>query len=50
MGDTWYNALQVKGTKRLSHGLTLVSTFAWQKTLDDRHRTGPESRAPRATL
>jgi hypothetical protein len=33
MGDTWYNALQVKGTKRLSHGLTAVSTFAWQKTL-----------------
>ncbi len=33
MGDTWYDALQVKGTKRLSHGLTFVSTFAWQRTL-----------------
>ena len=33
MGDTWYDALQIKGTKRLSHGLTAVSTFAWQKTL-----------------
>jgi hypothetical protein len=34
MGDTWYDALQVKGTKRLSHGLAVVSTFAWQRTLD----------------
>ncbi|MGB6946711.1 MAG: TonB-dependent receptor [Bryobacteraceae bacterium] len=33
MGDTWYDGLQVKGTKRLSHGLTFVSTFAWQRTL-----------------
>ncbi|HEX4274896.1 MAG TPA: TonB-dependent receptor [Bryobacteraceae bacterium] len=34
LGDTWYNALQVKVTKRLSHGVTFVSTFAKQKTLD----------------
>jgi hypothetical protein len=33
LGDTWYNALQVKVTKRLSRGLTFVSTFAKQKTL-----------------
>ncbi len=33
LGDTWYDALQVKVTKRLSHGLTFVSTFAKQKTL-----------------
>ncbi len=33
LGDTWYNALQVKVTKRLSHGVTFVSTFAKQKTL-----------------
>jgi hypothetical protein len=33
LGDTWYNALQVKATKRISHGLSFVSTFAWQKTL-----------------
>jgi len=34
LGDTWYNALQVKATKRLTNGLSFVSTFAWQKTLD----------------
>jgi len=33
LGDTWYNALQVKVTKRLSHGVTFVSTFAKQKTM-----------------
>ena len=33
LGDTWYEALQVKATKRFSHGLTFVSTFAKQKTL-----------------
>jgi len=33
MGKTWYDALQVKGTQRLSHGLTLLSTFSWSKSL-----------------
>jgi hypothetical protein len=33
LGDTWYNGLQVKATKRLSHGLSFVSTFTKQKTL-----------------
>jgi hypothetical protein len=33
LGDTWYDALQVKVTKRLSRGVTFVSTFAKQKTL-----------------
>jgi hypothetical protein len=34
MGDTWYNALQVKATKRLSHGLSFLSTFTWAKSED----------------
>ena len=34
LGDTWYEALQVKATKRLSHGLSFLSTFSWQKNLD----------------
>jgi hypothetical protein len=33
LGDTWYNSLQVKATKRFSHGLSFVSTFSWQKNL-----------------
>ncbi|HXP86311.1 MAG TPA: TonB-dependent receptor [Bryobacteraceae bacterium] len=33
LGDSWYEALQVKATKRVSHGLTFLSTFSYQKTL-----------------
>jgi hypothetical protein len=31
LGDTWYNALQMRVTKRFSRGLTATYTFAWQK-------------------
>lgn len=33
MGKNWYDALQAKATKRLSHGLDVSSSFAWQKEL-----------------
>jgi hypothetical protein len=33
MGASWYDSLQVKATKRLSHGLDFISTFSWQKEL-----------------
>src|SRR5579885_2736007 len=33
LGDTWYNALQVKVTKRLSYGLDFAYNFTWQKSL-----------------
>ncbi len=32
-GKTWYDSLQVKGTKRLSHGLLVNGTFTWSKAL-----------------
>jgi hypothetical protein len=31
LGKSWYDALQVKVTKRASHGLFFFSTFAWSK-------------------
>ena len=33
MGDTWFDSLQVKVTKRFSHGLSLQSAFTWEKEL-----------------
>jgi hypothetical protein len=33
LGNTWYDSLQVKLTKRLSYGLDLLGTFTWQKEL-----------------
>jgi hypothetical protein len=35
LGNTWYDSLQVKVSKRYSHGLDITSTFAWQKELND---------------
>jgi hypothetical protein len=33
LGDSWYDALQAKLTKRYSYGLTLQGAFTWQKEL-----------------
>ena len=33
LGKTWYDSLQVKATKRLSHGLSVNSTFTWSRGL-----------------
>jgi hypothetical protein len=33
LGDTWYNALQAKLTKRYSFGLNFTYDFTWQKSL-----------------
>ncbi|HEY6342738.1 MAG TPA: TonB-dependent receptor [Bryobacteraceae bacterium] len=30
-GNTWYDSLQMKGTKRLSHGLQVNGTFTWSR-------------------
>jgi len=34
LGKSWYDSLQAKATKRLSHGLFFLATFAWAKSLD----------------
>jgi hypothetical protein len=33
MGDTWYDSLQVKMTKRFSHGLSAQGAYTWSKGL-----------------
>jgi hypothetical protein len=33
LGDTWYDSLQAKVTKRYSHGLDIQGAFTWQKEL-----------------
>jgi hypothetical protein len=35
MGDTWYDSLQIKVTKRFSHGLSAQGAYTWQKELTD---------------
>jgi hypothetical protein len=32
-GRTWYDSMQVKVTKRYSHGLDLSAAYSWQKEL-----------------
>ena len=34
LGNSWYDSLQIKVTKRFSRGLDLTSAFTWQKELD----------------
>jgi hypothetical protein len=33
IGKTWYDSLQMKGTKRFSHGLQMQASFVWAKGL-----------------
>jgi hypothetical protein len=35
LGDTWYDSLQVKVTRRLTHGLDATFAFTWAKDLDN---------------
>jgi hypothetical protein len=40
LGSSWYDALQMKLTKRLSHGLTATAAYAFSKTLDSTTNAG----------
>jgi hypothetical protein len=40
LGSTWYDALQVKVTKRFSHGLSATGAYAFSKTLDSTTNAG----------
>jgi hypothetical protein len=33
LGKTWYDSLQIKGTKRYSSGISFTSAFTWSKNL-----------------
>ncbi len=33
VGNTWYNSLQAKATKRFSHGLDFSANFTWQRSM-----------------
>ena len=46
LGESRYDSLQVKATKRYSHGLNLTATFTWQNErtnmVTDAHRAGEQ--------
>jgi hypothetical protein len=33
LGNTWYDSLQLKATKRFSHGLDFIGAYTWSKNL-----------------
>jgi hypothetical protein len=43
LGDNWYNSLQVKVIKRLSHGLDVSYNFTWSKTLQNNIEAGTQN-------
>lgn len=40
LGDSWYDALQLKLTRRFSHGLTATASYAYSKALDSTTNAG----------
>jgi Carboxypeptidase regulatory-like domain len=50
MGDNWYDSLQVKGSKRFSHGLTAAVAYTWQKELTNGTNSNTSYVTPSAPL
>jgi hypothetical protein len=50
MGDTWYDSLQVKFTKRYSHGLTMQAAYTYQKELTNGVNSNTSYLTPDAPL
>jgi hypothetical protein len=50
MGDTWYDSLQIKGTKRFSHGLSAAVAYSWQKELTNGTNSNTSYVTPSAPL
>jgi len=50
LGKTWYDALQIKATKRFSYGLAFSSSFSWQKSLQEGADTNPNLTVPPANI
>jgi hypothetical protein len=50
MGDNWYDALQIKGTKRYSHGLSAAVAYSWQKELTNGTNSNTSYVTPSAPL
>ena len=43
LGDNWYESMQLKVIKRLSHGLDVSYNFTWSKTLQNSIEAGTEN-------
>jgi hypothetical protein len=39
LGNTWYDSLQIKATKRFSHGVDFTYAFTWAKEFDTMSKT-----------
>ena len=50
MGDNWYDSLQIKGSKRFSHGLTAAVAYSWQKELTNGTNSNTSYVTPSAPL
>ncbi len=43
LGNSWYDSLQIRGTKRFSHGLDFTAAYTWSKNLTTVEEQGGET-------